>query len=451
MPPACPVPRDGARRAPRRAVLRAADDDRLVALVRAGSDEAFAEIVRRYQPELRGRCARVIDRHLAEDAVQQAFLQAFRALRREDDREIALRPWLHRIARNCALNARSRGGCAFEEADHPLDRLLEPARVVERKQELQAVLAGLNALPASQRRALVARELEGRSYEEIAAELGRTPSGIRQAIFRARLALRAAAALLPPAWLRVLLPFSGAGSGAARGDALVAAGVAVAAAAGLAGPLSAPPAAHDRAARPALVAGHPRQSGRALHSGTPPFAESLPDGATPGAGAAPAAPRGRAERPRLEAHRVPARSPLPGADPVAPAPSVPPVSSAPPAPGAPAAPGAPPATPEAESPTAGRPAAAEAVAVAAVAPSAAGDESPGSSGSGPGGSGSGPGGSGSDSDGPEVDGSDRRGPDSDDSNSDDSDSDDSDSDDSDSRSRDSSGRGPGPRLDRGDD
>src|SRR5437660_13246 len=85
---------------PLSSALRHESDDRLVSLTRAGSERAFAEIMRRYQRPLYVFCLQFLGAGRAEDAVQQAFLQAFVALRDGAHREIALRPWLYRIARN---------------------------------------------------------------------------------------------------------------------------------------------------------------------------------------------------------------------------------------------------------------------------------------------------------------------------------------------------------------
>src|SRR5262249_53212283 len=82
--------------------LRTQPDRRLVALVREGYENAFEEIVRRYGRAL-NRYAGAIVGNRAEDITQDAFSKALLALRR-DDREIELRPWLFRIARNTALN-----------------------------------------------------------------------------------------------------------------------------------------------------------------------------------------------------------------------------------------------------------------------------------------------------------------------------------------------------------
>ena len=173
-------------------------DERLVALTRAGSERAFAEITRRYQRALRVYCSRLVGPERAQDAVQQALLQAFLSLRDRAPREIALRPWLYRIAHNCAIDQIRMGSWEHEQLDLEFDGVAQPPALLEQKEELRSLIAGMRRLPDAQRQALTLRELEGYSYEEISARLGHTGSGVRQLIFRARTALRKGAmAVLP--------------------------------------------------------------------------------------------------------------------------------------------------------------------------------------------------------------------------------------------------------------
>ena len=143
----------------------------------------------------------------AEDAVQQTFLQAFVALRRGSDREINLRPWLYRISHNCSIDMLRKNGWDYDELDPEYDGVAQPPQLLEQKQDLEKMVGAMRALPERQRRALALRELEGRSYSEIGAELGHSDAGVRQLIFRARSALRsgAAAIALPFALLRTRL------------------------------------------------------------------------------------------------------------------------------------------------------------------------------------------------------------------------------------------------------
>jgi RNA polymerase sigma factor (sigma-70 family) len=171
-----------------------------VLLTRAGSERAFAEIMRRYQRPLYVYCLQLLGAGRAEDAVQQAFLKAFVALRDGASREIALRPWLYRIARNCSIDLLRKQDGDHDELDPEYEHLPQPLApaLFEQKEELAKLVAAILALPEGQRRALTLRELEGRSYGEISAALGHTDSGVRQLIFRARTALRNLAAFAFP-------------------------------------------------------------------------------------------------------------------------------------------------------------------------------------------------------------------------------------------------------------
>jgi RNA polymerase sigma factor (sigma-70 family) len=173
-------------------------DDRLVTLARSGSERAWSEITRRYRRQLRSYCGRFVGPSRAEDAVQQTFLQAFLALRDGAQRDIALRAWLYRIAHNCSIDLLRKGTPEYEQLDLEYDGVPQPPTLFEQREEVRRLVARMRDLPAAQRQALALRELEGRSYEEISAQLGHSGSGVRQLIFRARTTLRnGAAAVLP--------------------------------------------------------------------------------------------------------------------------------------------------------------------------------------------------------------------------------------------------------------
>jgi RNA polymerase sigma factor (sigma-70 family) len=210
--------------------LRTQPDRRLVTLVRDGYETAFEEIVRRYGRPLTRYAASIVGGR-SEDVTQDAFSKALLALRR-DDAEIELRPWLFRIVRNTALND-------LRDSPPPPEVLAEaivgggnPAEELERREELADLMKRLQALPEPQRAAIVMRELEGLGHEEIAAALGLTGGGARQAIYRARQALRdGAGMLIPLPLLQAML--AGSGSGATEAAA-GAAGIGSAAGAGVA-------------------------------------------------------------------------------------------------------------------------------------------------------------------------------------------------------------------------
>jgi RNA polymerase sigma factor (sigma-70 family) len=180
-------------------LLRTQSDSRLVDLVRAGNDRAFEAIVLRYHRPLLRHCRRLLPAGRAEDAVQQALLRALEAMR-ADDRELQLGPWLHRIAHNTAIDSLRRMDSHWEELDERMDGVEPTHAAAERRARFHSVMSNMGELPERQRRALVLRELEGRSYDEIATTLGVTGDGVRQLLNRARNSMRAAAsALVPPA------------------------------------------------------------------------------------------------------------------------------------------------------------------------------------------------------------------------------------------------------------
>src|ERR687898_2796576 len=181
----------------RRPVLSTQSDERLVDLVRAGSDPAFETIVERYRRPLMRYVSRLLPPERAEDVVQQSFVKGYEAMRR-DAATLQLRPWLYRIAHNNALNALRDRGLRHAELDDRLDGVERPDQALERAQGLRELVVAVQALPARQRDAILLRELEGRSYEEIAAALGVTNGAVRQLLNRARHSLRTAAAAVTP-------------------------------------------------------------------------------------------------------------------------------------------------------------------------------------------------------------------------------------------------------------
>jgi RNA polymerase sigma factor (sigma-70 family) len=184
----------GRLRAP---LLRLQSDDRLARLAADGSDSAFELLVRRHRPALQRASARILSGPAAEDAVQQALLSAHQALRRNGAPE-RFEPWLHRIAVNAALKELRRS-----PADLPLDEertngVEQPPESQERRETLQQTIEAISGLPARQRRALVLRELEGRSHDEIARSLGLSQGAVRQLIHRARSSVRSAVSAVTP-------------------------------------------------------------------------------------------------------------------------------------------------------------------------------------------------------------------------------------------------------------
>jgi RNA polymerase sigma factor (sigma-70 family) len=197
-----------------RLALRCQPDSRLVALTREGADPAFEEVVRRYRGRLVAYASGIVRPDRAEDVVQDSLVRALTAVR-DSDSEINLRPWLHTIVRNRALND-LRDEPALEHLDENFDGVPQPPDVAARKEELAGVVDQVKALPDAQREALVQREFEGRSHEEIAAAMDVTPGAVRGLIFRARSSLRNVAGLaIPMPVLRALVESSAAAGGGA--------------------------------------------------------------------------------------------------------------------------------------------------------------------------------------------------------------------------------------------
>ncbi len=211
--------------------LRTQPDRRLVTLVREGYENAFEEIVRRYGKPLTRYAAAIVGGR-AEDVTQDAFSKALLALRR-DGAEIELRPWLFRIVRNTALNDLRDSPPSAEALAEVIASGASPAEELERREELADLMRRLQSLPEAQRAAIVMRELEGLSHEEIASALGLSDGGARQAIYRARRSLRDGAGMLLPLPLLKALLAGAAGSPAVEATAGVA-GVGGAAGAGVA-------------------------------------------------------------------------------------------------------------------------------------------------------------------------------------------------------------------------
>jgi RNA polymerase sigma factor (sigma-70 family) len=225
-----------------RTFLRAQRDERLVARLRAGDERAFEVLVDRYRGRLLGFCRGILGSNEdAEDVLQEVFVAAHDAIM-ADEREIHVRPWLYRIARNRCLNHLRRHR---PETNGPLDEHLHDNGVTtadeaERRQELRDLVAGIRALPETQRNALLLRELEALSYDEIAASLDTTVPAVKSLLVRARISLARArrnaargvaaiGALAPVLRLRRVIAAKlgiggGAGTGAGSGGTMAAAG-----------------------------------------------------------------------------------------------------------------------------------------------------------------------------------------------------------------------------------
>jgi RNA polymerase sigma factor (sigma-70 family) len=163
-------------------------DDSLARKAAQGDQRAFEEIFKRYHQDLYRFClAMVGNPQDAQDALQNTMVKVLRALPGEK-REIQLKPWLYRIARNESIEAlrKRRDTSELESEQGGVEAVAERAETRER---LRTVLADLKRLPERQRAALVMRELGGLEFSEIAASFGTSPAVARQTLYEARLSL----------------------------------------------------------------------------------------------------------------------------------------------------------------------------------------------------------------------------------------------------------------------
>jgi RNA polymerase sigma-70 factor (ECF subfamily) len=168
-------------------------DDRLLVLdFQAGNPQAFVEIHRRYGGLARHVCSRFLPTHQdADEAFQETMIRVFQGLYGFNGR-YALQPWIARIAKNVSLDI-LRGRARRPQADDSApssDELPMPGdeadEIVERLVQRDMVLAVLSDLPETHRRALILRELEGRSHREVAQEMEITTSQAKALIHRAK-------------------------------------------------------------------------------------------------------------------------------------------------------------------------------------------------------------------------------------------------------------------------
>src|SRR5579872_517901 len=174
----------------------------LVRRVQSGDKGAFDALVRKYQHKLVKLVMRYVRNPAeAEDIAQEAFIKAYRALPQFRG-DSAFYTWLYRIAINTAKNAlaaRDRNPVSYEldmqngeESSDVVNRLKDPETpegLALTEEIRNTVNRAIEALPEDLRTAIVLRELEGLSYEEIAASMDCPVGTVRSRIFRAREAI----------------------------------------------------------------------------------------------------------------------------------------------------------------------------------------------------------------------------------------------------------------------
>jgi RNA polymerase sigma factor (sigma-70 family) len=168
-------------------------DEALAGRAASGNDAAFSELYERYHGPLLGYTRSILrDAEDARDATQNALENAFRALPARD-KNLPLRPWLYKIAHNEAISIMRRRRPQTELAPELEPTVPGPEVDAEHRGRLSQLVDDLQSLPERQRGALVMRELNGLSYDEIGTALGLSNEAARRAVFDARSALHAAA------------------------------------------------------------------------------------------------------------------------------------------------------------------------------------------------------------------------------------------------------------------
>jgi RNA polymerase sigma factor (sigma-70 family) len=176
-------------------LLRLQSDERLVAFTRRGNVAAFEVLVGRYESRLLAFCRHLLgSREDAEDILQEVLAAAFNALL-ADDRPIKVRPWLYRIARNRCLNhLRRNTAVGVDSMDiHYSDSGASTADKVHAREEFRILVGDIQELPETQRTALVLREMDAMSYEQIADAMETTVPSVKSLLVRARVSLAEAA------------------------------------------------------------------------------------------------------------------------------------------------------------------------------------------------------------------------------------------------------------------
>jgi RNA polymerase sigma-70 factor (ECF subfamily) len=172
-----------------------AHDIELITRFRNGDQSAFEEIVLESQDRIYNLCRRMLgNAHDAEDAAQDVFLKAYQALARFEP-GASLSTWLYRIAINTCIDYKRKPffESLFKRSDEGEEIMIDmpsgepsPERLAESKQMRQSLQKSLGKLSQKLRTAIILKEIEGLSYEEIAEVLDISMGTVKSRIARAR-------------------------------------------------------------------------------------------------------------------------------------------------------------------------------------------------------------------------------------------------------------------------
>jgi RNA polymerase sigma-70 factor (ECF subfamily) len=173
-------------------------DNELIARILAGTQEDFAELVRRHHARVYSLCASMLGDSAADDAAQEVFLKAHARLK-DFHGDSAFSTWLYRVASNHCLDALRREArrrtesledLAEREAPRLQRFLAEPGDAARALEAAQLVKAVLELLPPDYRLILTLRELEGLEYKELMTALDCSMDSVKAKLQRARKAFR---------------------------------------------------------------------------------------------------------------------------------------------------------------------------------------------------------------------------------------------------------------------
>ena len=176
-------------------LLKLATDERLIELTRRGEQAAFEVLVTRYRARLLAFNRHMLgSREDAEDVLQEVFAAAFNAIL-ADSRAINVRPWLYRIARNRCLNhLRRQTAIGVDSMDvHFADAGLSTSDKAAGREDFRLLMDDIGRLPEAQRTALLLREMEALTYEQVAETMETTVPSVKSLLVRARVGLAEAA------------------------------------------------------------------------------------------------------------------------------------------------------------------------------------------------------------------------------------------------------------------
>ena len=176
------------RRSP---LLKLQGDEKLIAMIRQGQERAFEALIDRYNVRLLAFCRGMLSStEDAEDVLQEVYVAAHKAIL-ADNRAINARPWLYRIARNRCLNHLRKPVPEGQDSMdvHPYENGSSVADKVQKRAEFRALILDVQGLPETQRSALLLREIDALTYEEIAIAMDTTVPAVKSLLVRARMSL----------------------------------------------------------------------------------------------------------------------------------------------------------------------------------------------------------------------------------------------------------------------